>query len=105
MNESLDSFTQLGYPDSFNESDKNGNPTEKPSTSATSLSRSFEGSTSKAHQNESELNDWQISINQFLATTMMVSVITESFSKTISLTQAIERLQKKRRKCILPTYY
>lgn len=108
-NESVESFTQIAYPESLDGSDSNGNPTPIQIPSASSspnspTSQHSKGSNRETLNSTSSSDDWQISLNQFLATSVLANSITDFFSKRISLKESVERMQKNRIKCILPNY-
>lgn len=108
-NDSVESFTQIAYPESLDGSDSNGNPTpiQIPSTKSSPnspMSQQSRDSLREQHNSTSSSDDWQISLNQFLATSVLANSISEFFSKRISLKESVERMQKNRIKCILPNY-
>lgn len=110
-NESMDSFTQIIYPESQDESDSNGNPTpsQKPSISSSApgspLSQHSLNSNKDGQNSSNSSDNWKISLNQFLANSVAVPLINEYFDCRTSLKEGVERMQKNRRKCILPNYY
>lgn len=46
---------------------------------------------------------WQITLNQFIATTIPVSIISDCFSRRTYIKEGIERMQKQRRKNFQPS--
>lgn len=58
---------------------------------------------SYSEKNKLEYNadDWHITLNQFIGTTLAVSNINDSFGKRTSIKMKIERLQANRRKCVV----
>ncbi|XP_065094119.1 TBC1 domain family member 9 [Ochlerotatus camptorhynchus] len=91
--DSIDSLTQFTFPNP-SETDPNGNPSSsnpaEPSTSSPKRNSSEDRSTEDA---------WEITLNQFIATTVSVSSIDEHFSQSFSIKSRVEMLQKNRRKC------
>lgn len=117
---SLESFTQLDFTGSNDEPDTNGNPTtpmEPPSTSNLFMNldrelRQAEGGFSAssvttpttATATDADTDNWEISINQFIATVLAVASIVQAFYIHTPITENIERMQKNRRKCVASNY-
>ncbi|KAH8339261.1 hypothetical protein KR074_009503, partial [Drosophila pseudoananassae] len=116
---SLESFTQLNLGGS-QQPDNNGNPTT-PAAEPASTTRLFvdleeelrlasgkpraatnSGESSSSSTNTSE--SWHISITQFIATVLTVNSIVRGFQTPIQISEQIEQLQKKRRKCLSTNY-
>ncbi|XP_070142241.1 TBC1 domain family member 9 isoform X2 [Drosophila kikkawai] len=114
---SLESFTQLNMGGSGDEPDSNGNPTT-PAAEPSSTTRLFVAleeelrqaaggkarteSSSSSSTNISE--SWHISISQFIATVLNVNSIVRGFQAPTQISEQIEQLQKKRRKCLSTNY-
>ncbi|XP_020815717.1 TBC1 domain family member 9 isoform X2 [Drosophila serrata] len=115
---SLESFTQLNMGGSGDEQpDSNGNPTT-PAAEPSSTTRLFVAleeelrqaaggkartdSSSSSSTNISE--SWHISISQFIATVLNVNSIVRGFQVPTQISEQIEQLQKKRRKCLSTNY-
>ncbi|XP_017026372.1 TBC1 domain family member 9 isoform X1 [Drosophila kikkawai] len=115
---SLESFTQLNMGGSGDEQpDSNGNPTT-PAAEPSSTTRLFVAleeelrqaaggkarteSSSSSSTNISE--SWHISISQFIATVLNVNSIVRGFQAPTQISEQIEQLQKKRRKCLSTNY-
>ncbi|XP_055382539.1 TBC1 domain family member 9 [Condylostylus longicornis] len=112
---SLGSFTQLAIGNI--ETDANGNTSRAifnesisgiPCTSAASSFSNIEQDKISLNTTPSppSTNDdkWEISMRQFLGTVLAVNSIEKFFSNSVSIKERIEKLQKNRRKCILPNY-
>lgn len=56
-------------------------------------------STSSGNHRSEAVDEWQITLNQFTGTTLPVRAITEAFSRTVSVTERIERWLHRRRTC------
>ncbi|XP_055603497.1 TBC1 domain family member 9 [Uranotaenia lowii] len=78
---------------SFPETDPNGNPSGAAAASA------IPAVLPRQSTEERQTPSWEISLNQFLATTIAVSSIEDHFSQPFSVKTRIETLQKNRRKC------
>ncbi|XP_058461120.1 TBC1 domain family member 9 [Malaya genurostris] len=92
--DSLESYTQFALPSS-SETDPNGNPS---GISADS----FAGTLQAHHSNEDQSRSsvaWEITLNQFIATTISVCSIDDHFSQSSSIKARVEMMQKNRRKC------
>ncbi|XP_017136755.1 TBC1 domain family member 9 isoform X1 [Drosophila miranda] len=115
---SLESFTQLNLGGSGDEQpDSNGNPTT-PAAEHSSTTRLFValeeelrqagGKASSSRDSSSSSTNtseaWHISINQFIATVLTVNTIVQGFQTPIQITEQVEQLQKKRRKCLSTNY-
>lgn len=51
-----------------------------------------------------DFDDWEISINQFIATVLAVTTIVKGFYNRTPIKENIEKMQKNRRKCISSNY-
>ncbi|KAH8295819.1 hypothetical protein KR018_010248, partial [Drosophila ironensis] len=122
---SLESFTQLNLAGSGDEQpDNNGNPTT-PAAEPSSTTRLFVAleeelrqaggqartttttTTTSSRSSGSSTNiseSWHISIVQFIATVLSVNCIVRGFQTPIQISEQIEQLQKKRRKCLSTNY-
>lgn len=80
----------------FTQTDNNGN------SSAKAARRPSNGSTAGAKAKPST-DPWQITLNQFIATTLPVPLISDSFSRRTYIKEGIERMQKERRKNVQPS--
>ncbi|KAH8258757.1 hypothetical protein KR038_007718 [Drosophila bunnanda] len=115
---SLESFTQLNMGGSGDEQpDSNGNPTTpaaEPSSTThlfvaleEELRQAAGGKTRTDSSSSSSTNiseSWHISISQFIATVLNVNSIVRGFQAPIQISEQIEQLQKKRRKCLSTNY-
>ncbi|XP_058830924.1 TBC1 domain family member 9 [Topomyia yanbarensis] len=92
--DSLESYTQFTLPPP-NETDPNGNP------SGLNVEH-FPGPLMTQYSSEEQERSgevWEITLNQFIATTISVCSIDEHFSQASSIKSRVEMLQKNRRKC------
>ncbi|XP_055912363.1 TBC1 domain family member 9 isoform X1 [Eupeodes corollae] len=115
---SLESFTQLDFNGSNDEPDTNGNPTtpmEPPSTSnlfmaldkelrQAEAALSTSSVTTPTTATATDADNWEISINQFIATVLAVTSIVQAFYAHTPIKENIERMQKNRRKCVASNY-
>ncbi|XP_055625548.1 TBC1 domain family member 9 [Toxorhynchites rutilus septentrionalis] len=92
--DSNESFTEFSFSHQ-SETDSNGNPSS--SNADRSPSSAPKRNTPDDQKRTSEL--WEITLNQFVATTISVSLIDEHFSQSFSIKSRIETLQRNRRKC------
>ncbi|XP_039963807.1 TBC1 domain family member 9 [Bactrocera tryoni] len=111
---SLDSFTQLNLGNG-DEPDSNGNPTT-PSVESNATTRLFQayeeelkqnsstGGTGSSSNSSTDVDSWEISINQFIATVLAVTSIVQCFYMKTPIKENIERMQKNRRKCVITNY-
>lgn len=60
--------------------------------------------TSSCSNSSLDFDDWEISINQFIATVLAVSTIVKGFYSRTPIKENIEKMQKNRRKCISSNY-
>lgn len=60
--------------------------------------------TSSCSNSSLEFDDWEISINQFIATVLAVTSIVKGFYNPTPIKENIEKMQKNRRKCISSNY-
>ncbi|XP_037819094.1 TBC1 domain family member 8B [Lucilia sericata] len=125
---SLESFTQLNLGGN-EEPDSNGNPTTpcEPLTTTklfvdleeelkqarcngggdgtlTSNKQKSSKNTSSCSNSSLDFDDWEISINQFIATVLAVTTIVKGFYNRTPIKENIEKMQKNRRKCISSNY-
>ncbi|XP_033161492.1 TBC1 domain family member 9 isoform X1 [Drosophila mauritiana] len=115
---SLESFTQLNM-GGDEQPDSNGNPTtpaaepigttrlfvalEEELRQASGKSRTT--TTSSGDSSSTNISEsWHISISQFIATVLTVNSIVKGFQTPIQISEQIEQLQKKRRKCLSTNY-
>lgn len=106
--------------------DSNGNPTtpcEPPTTTKlfvdleeelrqarnadgtlTSNNQKSSKNTSSCSNSSLDFDDWEISINQFIATVLAVTTIVKGFYTRTPIKENIEKMQKNRRKCISSNY-
>ncbi|KAL1376620.1 hypothetical protein pipiens_016794 [Culex pipiens pipiens] len=99
--DSIESFTQFSIP---NETDPNGNPSGGAGPPPLDRSSASAASTPKRHSAGRRSADdggglWEVTLNQFVATTISVCAIDEHFTQPFSIKSRIEMLQKNRRKC------
>lgn len=103
----------------FQQPDSNGNPTT-PAPEPIGTTRLFVAleeelrqasgksrTTTKSSGDSSSTNiseSWHISITQFIATVLTVNSIVRGFQTPIQISEQIEQLQKKRRKCLSTNY-
>ncbi|XP_067644992.1 TBC1 domain family member 9 [Eurosta solidaginis] len=111
---SLDSFTQLNLGNG-DEPDNNGNPTT-PCADTNATTKLFQAYEDELKQNSGgrrggsssdsslDLHNWEISINQFIATVLAVTSIVQGFYQKPSIKENIEKMQKNRRKCVNTNY-
>lgn len=93
--DSIDSLTQFSFPNP-SDTDPNGNPSSSnPPSSATSTPKHQ----SPGEQSNQDDDGWEITLNQFIATTVSVSSIEDHFTQSFSISSRVETLQKNRRKC------
>lgn len=103
----------------FQQPDSNGNPTtpaaepigttrlfvalEEELRQASGKSRTT--TTSSGDSSSTNISEsWHISITQFIATVLTVNSIVRGFQTPIQISEQIEQLQKKRRKCLSTNY-
>lgn len=95
--------------------DSNGNPTT-PSVESNATTRLFQayeeelqqnsssGGTGSSNNSSTDVDSWEISINQFIATVLAVTSIVQCFYMKTPIKENIERMQKNRRKCVITNY-
>lgn len=72
--------------------------TKRRSESGSVSSESSSNSSGTTNRGEA-IDEWQITLNQFTGTTLPVRAITEAFTRTVSVTERIERWLHRRRTC------
>lgn len=70
----------------------------------TSNNQKSSKNTSSCSNSSLDFDDWEISINQFIATVLAVTTIVKGFYDSTPIKKNIEKMQKNRRKCISSNY-
>lgn len=95
LNRSDDSIDSYVIP---NETDPNGNPSGADRCSSAASTPKHRQHSQRASSSSSP-DPWEITLNQFVATTISVPAIDEHFTQPFSIKSRVEMLQKNRRKC------